>query len=170
MRPDYARYEEEIIRLFYDYTTTVLWFPYPVAYEESGLSPALIAGLRAWGQLFEDGLDSDFQWRSPELPARVDRERRELAHRLGDELGSAFEVEFDVGFGPRTASYRSTEPPTNPAAAAVFAAWAEAARAERADLERRAAEHRESGETGGWYAVIPGTEQRFVPLDTPPPE
>ncbi|GAA1779077.1 hypothetical protein [Agromyces lapidis] len=165
------RYDTEVVRLMYDYASSVVWFPDPVRYEQSGLSPELIADLQAWGRLHDEGLDHDLEWRSPELPARVDRERQELAHRLGDELGSAFEVEFavphGVWFGPRHASYRSPTPPTNPEAAAIFTALADAARAERAELARQAAERQATGGDGGWYAVIPGTGQKFVPPERP---
>ena len=167
------RYDTEVVRLMYDYASSVVWFPDPVRYERSGLSLELIADLRAWGRLHDEGLDYEQQWRSPELPGRVDRERQELAHRLGDELGSAFEIEFDVpqggGFGPRHASYRSPEPPTNPEAAAIFTALADHARAERAELARRAAERRVAGDgevSGGWFAVLQNG-QKFVPLERP---
>ena len=164
------RYDTEVVRLMYDHASSVVWFPDPVRYERSGLSPELITDLRAWGRLHDEGLDHDFEWRSPELPARVDRERQELAHRLGDELGSAFEVEFHVPhgvwFGPRFAMYRSTEPPTNAEAAAVFAAMADAARAERVALARESA-NAAPGDAFGWFAVNPGTGQKFVPLERP---
>lgn len=167
------RYDTEVVRLMYDHASSVVWFPYPVRYEQSKLSPDLIAGLRAWGRLHDEGLDHEQQWRSPDLPARVDRERQELAHRLGDELGSAFEIEFavpqGVQFGPRHASYRSPEPPTNTEAAAIFTAWADAARAERAELARRATERGAAGEvesSGGWFAVLQNG-QTFVPLQPP---
>lgn len=68
-------------------------------------------------------------------PGTLGSWRELLAHRIGDELGSAFEVEFHVPpgvwFGPRFASYRSEHEPTNPAAAAAFEAIAEAHRRER---------------------------------------
>ncbi|RXZ48638.1 hypothetical protein ESP57_06465 [Agromyces fucosus] len=165
------RYDTDVVRLMYDYASSVVWFPDPVRYEQSGLSPELITDLQAWGRLHDEGLDSDFEWRSPDLPGRIDREGQELAHRLGDELGSAFEIEFHVPhgvwFGPRHASYRSPRPPTNPAAAAIFTAWADAARSERAELERRAAERRAAGESGGaWFAVLQNG-QEFVPLERP---
>ena len=165
------RYDTEVVRVMYDHASSVVWFPDPVRYERSGLSPELISDLRSWGRLHDEGLGHEQQWRSPELPARVDRERQELAHRLGDELGSAFEIEVavpqGVGFGPRHASYRSPEPPTNPEAAAIFTAWADAARAERAELARRAAERRAAGEgevSGGWFAVLQNG-RKFTPLE-----
>ncbi|MFC9561621.1 hypothetical protein [Agromyces sp. NPDC056965] len=167
------RYDTEIVRLMYDHASSVVWFPDPVRYEQSGLSSELITELRAWGRLHDEGLDHEQQWRSPELPARVDRERQELAHRLGDELGSAFEVEFDVPsgvwFGPRHARVRSTNAPTNPEAAAIFTTWADAARAQRAELAKRAAERRASGEVegGGWIALHAGTGRRYRPPERP---
>ncbi|KRC59117.1 hypothetical protein ASE14_15155 [Agromyces sp. Root81] len=168
------RYDTEVVRLFYDHASTVVWFPYPVPYEESGLSPTLVADLQAWGRLHDTGLDHEQQWRSPELPAMADEQRQGLAHRLGDELGSAFEVEFDVPrgvwFGPRKTSYRSSEPPTNPEAAAIFTAWADEARAERAELAQRAAEGWSSDESFGWYAVQPDSGQKFVPRERPTQE
>ena len=160
------RYDTEVVRLFYDYTSSVVWFPYPIGYDESGLSAALVADLKAWGLLHDEGLDSEQMWRSPELAAQAARECEQLAHRLGDELGSTFEIEFSV-FTPPKRIYRSAEAPTNPAAAAVFAAWADAARAENARLARAAAERRGGEIRGRWFAVMPdGT--RFKPIDPPP--
>ncbi|MBM7831633.1 hypothetical protein JOE59_002338 [Agromyces cerinus] len=165
------RYDTEVVRLYYDYASSVVWFPDPIRYEQSGLSSALIADLQAWRRFHDEGLDHEQQWRSPDLPARARQVGRELAHRLGDELGSAFEVEYDV-FSPAPARYSSPEPPTNTVAAAAFTARADAARVERAELAKLAAERDASGGSGvGWFAVMPGTGQLFVPPEQPePPE
>ncbi|WP_308798985.1 hypothetical protein [Agromyces silvae] len=156
---DYWRYEQEIVRLFYDYVDSVLWFPYPVRYEEARLSPALTDALRAWGRRHGEGLAAGERWPSPELPARLTAELPGLAARVGDELGSAFEVEYASGSDDpmdqsRKLRYRSTEPPTNPDASAAFGALAEAARAERAALARRVAS--EPGGSRAWFAFQPG--------------
>ncbi|MCM3658832.1 DUF2188 domain-containing protein [Agromyces mediolanus] len=160
--PQEYRYDIDLVRLMYDYTDSVVWFPDPVDYDASALSAELVAELRAWGELHEKGLDEDFNWRSPDYPDRIDRERQQLAHRLGDELGEAFEVEFDVPhrvwFGPRTAHYRSNTPATNPAAAAYFASLAVAAAEERASWQAQAA-------AGPWFAHQPLSGELFLPDD-----
>jgi hypothetical protein len=108
--------------------------------------------------------------RSPEYLARIDRDRPGLAHRLGDELGSAFEIEFDVpqsvGRGPRRTSYRSEREPTNPAAAAAFGAIADAHREQREFWQQQAEAMRASGRAdvkAGWYAVSPQSGRMFIP-------
>lgn len=175
------RYDIDVVRLEYDYMKSVVWFPDPVPYDVTCLSEGLIAELRAWERLYEDGLDSYQEWRSPEYLTRIDKDRPGLAHRIGDELGSAFEVEFavpsGVWFGPRYASYRSTEEPTNPAAAAAFAALADAARERNEFWRIQAAARRTSPPLDGavgWYAVSPQSGRIFMPYepddpDTPPP-
>ncbi|MDF0514296.1 hypothetical protein PX701_11745 [Agromyces sp. H3Y2-19a] len=114
------RYDTEVVRIFYDFAESVVWFPDPVDYDESRLSSALVADLRAWGSLHETGRDEDYEWRSPDLRRQAELALRELARRLGRELGSAFEIEYDVD----RATYRSPHAPTNRAAAAAFAARA----------------------------------------------
>ncbi|MFK4730513.1 hypothetical protein ROT00_12560 [Agromyces mediolanus] len=153
------RYDVDLVRIMYDYTDSVVWFPDPVDYDASGLSAELVAELRAWSALYEEGLDEDFHWRSPDYPDRIDRARQRLAHRLGDELGEGFEVEFDVPhgvwFGPRTAHYRSSAPATNPAAAAHFTGLARAAAEERAFWEQQPAA------AGSWFAHQPLSGEVF---------
>lgn len=168
-RDDFSRYEQEIVRLFYDYTSSVVWFPDPVPYEEARLSESLVASLREWQRLYDEGLDRDFNWRSPDIPERIQRELPELARRLGDELGSEFAVEYAVPGDPPTAwrrppkaEYRSSEAPTNPGAAAAFAARADASRAERERIAERAA--RSSGD-GRWFARNPATGELFDPTN-----
>lgn len=165
---DFSRYEQEIVRLFYDYASSVVWFPDPVPYENARLSESLVASLREWQRLYDEGLDRDFNWRSPDIPARIERALPELARRLGDELGSEFAVEYAVPDDPPTggvrprAEYRSTEAPANPDAAAAFAARADASRAERERIAERAAGS--SGEAK-WYARNPATGELFDPTD-----
>lgn len=168
MRDDFSRYEEVIVRLFYDYTDTVVWFPDPVGYDEARLTPDLVEALLAWQRLYDEGLDSDFSWRSADIPERIERELPELARRLGDELGSAFEVEYSLSTGKATGwatrhkvRYRSAHQPTNPDAAAAFEARAVAARAER---DRRAAIIRQAPPGSvGWFAWNPLTGERYDP-------
>lgn len=156
------RYDVDLVRIMYDYTSSVVWFPDPVDYDASRLSAELVAELRAWGELHEEGLDADFNWRSPDYPDRIDRARQQLAHRLGDELGEAFEVEFAVPhrvwFGPRWARYRSNAPATNPEAAAYFASLAAAAAEERASWGLQAA-----AAAGSWFAHQPLSGEVFLP-------
>lgn len=132
---DPYRYETEVVRLMYDYADSVVWFPDPIPHAATALSEGLVADLDAWLLLHDEQFHHSDGWRTPEHLARAERERQLLAHRIGDELGSAFEVEFHVPpgvwFGPRFASYRSEHEPTNPAAAAAFEAIAEAHRKER---------------------------------------
>ncbi|MFD6055537.1 DUF2188 domain-containing protein [Agromyces sp. NPDC060279] len=155
------RYDVDLVRIMYDYTDSVVWFPDPVDYDASGLSAELVAELRAWSALYEEGLDEDFEWRSPEYPARIARASPRLARRLGDELGDAFEIEYEEQHGsptgPRTDFYRSARPPSNPAAAAYFAGRAEAAAAEQGG------ERTQSAAAGSWFAHQPLSGDVFVP-------
>lgn len=167
MTPEEYRYDTEVVRLFYDYASSVVWFPDPVPHIECRLSPELSADLDAWRHSFDVGLEQQ-EWRSPELAARAEREGRDLAQRLGDELGSTFEIDYHVFAQPRASRYRSPNSPTNAEAAAVFTKWADAARVEHDDLRRRAAERRPVGGSFGWYAEIPGVG-RYTP-PTPPVE
>lgn len=172
---DPYRYETEVVRLMYDYADSVVWFPDSVPYEASGLSSELIADLRAWERLYEEGLDENLEWRSLRYLARIDRDRPGLAHRIGDELGSAFEIEFGVPhgvwFGPRHASYRSEHEPSNPAAAAVFGALANAGRERREYWRIQAAANRAANPDVklGWYAVSPQNGRIFMPDDPDEP-
>jgi hypothetical protein len=172
---DFERYETDVVRLMYDYVSSVVWFPDPVPYEATGFSPELIAELRAWERLYEEGLDENQEWRSLRYLARIDRDRPGLAHRIGDELGSAFEVEFgvphNVWFGPRHASYRSEREPTNPTAAAAFAAMADVHRERRESWRLQAEANARSGGSGtpGWYAVSPQSGRVFIPPDPEDP-
>ncbi|MDR5699624.1 hypothetical protein [Agromyces aerolatus] len=175
---DYSRYEQEIVRLFYDYTDTVLWFPDPVPYDEARLSPELTEALRAWGRRHDEGLRVDQRWQSPDLPAQLAAELPELVERVGDELGSAFTVEYTsrpddpmAWAGSRKVRYRSTEPPTNPDASAAFEARAAAARAEAEERAQRASAGpnpnvvmaRRDGTTGEWFAIQPRSGKIFRP-------
>lgn len=182
----YERYEQEIVRLFYDYTDSVVWFPDPVGYEEARLSEELANALRAWGRRNDEALAVNQEWPSHKVREAVEAELVELATRLGDELGSAFQVEYVasrrfrlLGGPSRRVRYRSSRPPTNPAAAAAFTARADAARAASAELAARHAELAEAASdrdirlvgrdrsTGGWYAINPQTGERYDPGDRP---
>lgn len=121
---DYARYELETVRLVHDDGASEVWFPDPVEPEEAAFSAELTAALRA---------------------PRADLAA--LAAQVGDELGSAFEVEFG-GTRPRwrfpwtrtrPTRYRSSQPAMNPEASAAFEARAAAARARQAELADQAA-------------------------------
>jgi hypothetical protein len=119
---DYARYEQETVRLVHDDGGTAVWFPDPVEHGEAAFSPELAAALRA-----------------PHADLAA------LATRVGDELGSRFEVEFEVlsrwrfpWSRPRTRRYRSWQPSMNPDASAAFEARASAAGARRTELEDQA--------------------------------
>ncbi|WP_308798986.1 hypothetical protein [Agromyces silvae] len=120
---DYARYELETVRLVHDGGALEVWFPDPVEPGEAAFSPGLAAALRA---------------PSGDLAA--------LAARIGDELGSTFEVEYATPRRSRLpwrrsrpARYRSSQPATNPDASAAFEARATAARARHAELADEAA-------------------------------
>ncbi|MDR5699625.1 hypothetical protein [Agromyces aerolatus] len=120
---DYARYELETVRLVRDDGATEVWFPDPVEPEEAAFSAELAAALR-----------------DPHANPAA------LAARVGDELGSAFEVEYGSPRRrrfpwrrSRTARYRSSQPAMNPDASAAFEARAAAARARHAELADDAA-------------------------------
>jgi hypothetical protein len=60
--------------------------------ESLALSPALVADLLAWQELFECEFRWDHGWRSPESEARYARIAPELLNRLRIELGPTWQV------------------------------------------------------------------------------
>lgn len=88
--------EPVTIQLFPDYCDRTLWLGDPIAYEESGLSPALIQDLTDWEQSYYDAidLDHDHEWKSLGLADAYTARGNELGQRVADEIGPEFEVEF----------------------------------------------------------------------------
>lgn len=126
-RPPSAR-AESVVHLFPDYAGSVLWFPHPVAYAQTGLDPVLVADLIRWEIGYYDALDADFTWRSAELARAFTADGVALALRLAVQLGAGFDIEFasyETGVARRR--FRSQLPADNPRAAAAFRALADAA-------------------------------------------
>lgn len=87
--------QRPIVRMFPDYSYSVLWLDGPVGYGESGLSAALIEALQAWERSYYQALTPEFEWKSVELARRFTSEGNRLARMVADELGETYEVEFD---------------------------------------------------------------------------
>ncbi|WEO78265.1 hypothetical protein BJQ94_04290 [Cryobacterium sp. SO2] len=113
------------MRLFPDYAGSVLWFPHPVAYADTGLDPALVTDLIRWEIGYYDSLDADFDWRSADLASAFTADGVALALRLAVQLGAGFDIEFaSYEAGVATRRFRSEFPADNPGAAAAFTALA----------------------------------------------
>jgi hypothetical protein len=148
---DWRERRRSTVRMFPDFAGSVLWFTDGlVSYEESALSAGLVGELQWWEQGWLDGLGDDYALRTPDLERRHQREGLRLARLLADELGDRLAVEFHRIDSDGFVMIRSRGAPTNRAAAAAFTAWADADRADEAEVERRNAE----GESLGWWAPL----------------
>lgn len=138
------------MRLFPDYADTVIWFaPGPVPYEETGISPELVADMEVWEQRYYDGLTDEFEWSSAAAEQLHAEDALRIATALTHELGDAFEVEV-FGVGEDTIRMRGTGDGTNAAAVRAFRSIAQSA----AEDEARFAETSGSG-SSGWFAKRP---------------
>jgi hypothetical protein len=136
---------DDLIRLFSDYSETVIWFDNFTSYEESGLSTELIGDLRAWDESYYAGLEN-YEWRSREAGRTHRREGRRLARHLADEVGADFAVEVD---GHRVRSGREAR---SPEAAAAFRAMRASSLAERERIQALI----RGGARLEWLAYPPG--------------
>jgi len=132
-----SEYATSIVLLSPGHTRSVICFSEPVPYAETQLDPPLIAGLRTWGASYSAGLAPDYSWRSPTAEARFWATGARLAQRLADQIGDAFQVQYDVGRTQRRV--RGAHPARNPDAAAAFTRMADDARADWARLREVAA-------------------------------
>ncbi|HJX78732.1 hypothetical protein [Glutamicibacter sp.] len=151
------------VRLFPDYADTVLWFTEPIDYATAQLSPALTHELSQWEQSYYDGLNRDFEWKSPSLAHRFGAEGERLAQRVADELGDRFEIEL-LAFVEDVPErkFRASGPALNPHAAKVFNALA----IEIKEFEEevlRAQEATRRGENTEWYAYAPLSNTVYTP-------
>jgi hypothetical protein len=150
-----SRYHRaDVVRMFPDYGDTVLWYPNPVPYNESGLDAALVAELRAWEASYYACLD-DFEWRNRKLESAFNAQGARLAGRVAGALGSMFAVALPDG-----RIVRASGPPTSPAAAAAFSAIAAQQRPEQERIVRI----RRDSATLPWSAAAPmaaGEEDRM---------
>jgi hypothetical protein len=148
-------YLRSVVRVFPDYADSVLWFVGgPVDYAEAKLSDSLATDMMAWDTSYYAGLDSDRQWRSPDLETHHCREGLRLARGLSDELGDAFEVEvfaLDKKRNKHKVRLLGQREGTNPRAIAAFRARAAADEATMARIEDLKA----SGVTFGWTTHAP---------------
>lgn len=162
---DPPEYETSVVRLFVGHANSVIWFSDPVSYEESHLTAGLIGALREWEQSYYAGLDDDFEWRSAELPGRINAEGGKLAQRLAQEVGDDFHVEFhEVGATAPWPLFHSDDVASNPQAAAAFRARADAARTEWQRSSRAAPVTDNDVIVGGWYAQSPDGVRVFRPI------
>jgi hypothetical protein len=117
-----ARYLRSVVRVFPDYAGTVLWFVGgPVDYAEAAIGDDLAADMRRWEAAYYDALGPDLEWPSPAARIAHAEAGLDLARRLSDELGDAFEVEvFDARDRPQR--LRGRHAPANPRAVAAFRA------------------------------------------------
>lgn len=129
-----SEYATTVIRLFPDYAESVIWFPAPVAYEETRLDAPLITELQAWEASYYVGLTPNQSWRSPELETRFHTDGVRLARLLADQLGDHFQVEYDHGDVHHR--IRGAGLAQNPDAAGAFQRLADAARDQWALLQQ----------------------------------
>lgn len=146
------------IRLYPDYADTVLWLYGPVSYADARLSPALSADMETWEASYYDSLDSQQSWKHPQTAAPFSATGRKLAHRLADELGVGFEVDFH-SYAPRSVRklFRSEQSSQNPAAAEAFRAMV------AAEDELKAQFAADQGNGIGWFAYAPLSGAVFDP-------
>ncbi|WP_152346523.1 hypothetical protein [Brevibacterium sp. CFH 10365] len=148
------------IRMFPDYADTVLWVREPIDYEDTGLSDGLVAELEAWEQFYYDSLDPDFTWVSNAAVRAYSAVGTRLAHRVADEVGPQFIVEF----ASRTESTeivraRSDHRASNSGAESAFTQLFDEVEAE----EREAAEFIRNNPGGEWVAYAPLSGTVFKP-------
>lgn len=108
-----------VIHLESEYHAEVIWFPGPIPYDDTHLSPALIDDLQWWHRRTE-GTTTHLDHFGPfGRPMSLVDAGRSLAQRLADEVGGGFEVElWCEGSHGR---FRSRRPATRPDAARFFA-------------------------------------------------
>ena len=148
------------IRMFPDYADTVLWVREPIDCEDTGLSDGLVAELEAWEQFYCDSLDPDFTWVSPAAVRAYNTDGTRLAHRVADEAGPRFVVEFASRTeGAEFVRARSDSPASNPAAEAAFTRLFVEVEAE----EHEAAEFIRDNPGGEWVAYAPLSGTAFKP-------
>jgi len=145
-----SEYATTVVRLFPDHAGSAIWFSSPLPYEESQLDAPLIADLRAWEDRHHDGLDSDYEWRTPELETHFHADGARLARRLADQIGDDFQVQYELGGSHRR--IRGVGPARNPDAAAVFHRLADTAREEWSRLRKMVDQAAEEGHALGWRA------------------
>lgn len=83
---------QRTIRMFPDYTDTVLWINIPIDYEDTELSGQLGAVLEASEQSYYDSLDSAFVWVSDTAARTFTEEGVRLARWVSAEVGPKFVV------------------------------------------------------------------------------
>ncbi|MFP7761654.1 hypothetical protein [Marisediminicola sp. LYQ85] len=126
LEPD--EYETSVIRLQVYHADEIIWFPGPIGFEESRLSPSLLAGLRWWAMRSSGQTDETNRQSPPGVPDALEDAGRVLARRVADEVGDDFEVELFTD--RRQKRIRSGRRARNPKAAQFFASRAEVARTE----------------------------------------
>jgi hypothetical protein len=146
-----SEYATTVVRLFPDYANSVLWFPYPLAYEETRLDAQLIEDCKAWEASYYVGVLPTYSWQDATLKAEFVAEGGRLACRLAAEIGDEFQVEHDRA-GGRPRRVRSRGPARNPDAAAALRELARAATAEWDEARRVVNQARRAGQTLEWRA------------------
>lgn len=148
-----------VLRIFPDYAESVLWLAEPVPYEISGLTQQLVHDLATWEQSYYGSLTADFTFRSQGLAHEFTNRGKLLAHRVAEELGSGWEVEFK-SCEPLAAPVRihGSGVATNAEAAAAFAAVAADLDSEQ-EVSHRA---RVAGEDR-WAARAPQSDTDYEP-------
>ena len=148
------------IRMFPDYADTVLWVREPIAYEDTGLSDALVAELEVWEQSYYDSLDSNFDW-VPETAARTFTEEGvRLARWVSAEVGRQFVIEFSSSeAGAETVHMRAETSAQNPEAESAFTQLFD----EVEEDDRRTAEYIRNNPGGVWTAYAPLSGAVFKP-------
>ena len=149
------------IRMFPDYTGTVLWISMPIEYEDTGLSGGLVAQLEAWEQYYYDSLDSDFNWVPGTAARTFTEEGVRLARLVSAEVGPQFIVEFS-SYEPGAATvlmHAETAAQTREAESAFAHLFDEVE-----EDDRRTAELVRNEPDGEWtaYAPLSGTVFRFT--------
>lgn len=107
-----------VIRLESGYENEVIWFPGPVAYEESNLSSDLIKNLQWWHRRIEGATTPSDHFGPFSGPMGIADAGHMFAAQLAEEVGQGFEIEF--WFEGLCDTYRSSNPATNLAAERSF--------------------------------------------------
>ena len=142
----------EVVRLFHGWASSAIWFPGPLSYDDSDLSPGLIKDLAAWDEDYYAGLSGQDDQRSESERQASARLGVQLARRLAGEIGDEFLVEVDSADSEERRRFRAPGPARNPEAASTFRRLVAETRSERARTRSSVEKARRQGHTLEWRA------------------
>lgn len=140
---------DHLVRLFFGWGNSVVWFSGDLPYEEVPLAPDLIAELKAWELSFPNA-DEVMRPPTPESRQR-DTERSRVGERLARRVADAIGDDFVVEYNDRL--FRARGLPHDRDAAQGFERLAAANRQERSEWDATVGKLRGGG---AWYAYGPG--------------